>query len=75
MGEDVFPHGVSTVSEATGVKPASDCRPVPPITAILMGSGVSNQVHECLESVSCCSHLRTCPEGLSSCGRPHVVLV
>jgi len=38
MGEEVLPHGVSMFRLATCVKPASDCNPVPPMTAIGIGS-------------------------------------
>ena len=40
MGEEGVPHGVVGLSEATGVKPGRDCRPVPPITAMGMGAVV-----------------------------------
>jgi hypothetical protein len=40
MGEEGVPQGVSTLREATGVKPGRDWRPVPPITAMEMGPGV-----------------------------------
>jgi hypothetical protein len=39
MGEEGLPQGVLGVSVATGVKPPMDCRPVPPMTAMWMGSG------------------------------------
>jgi hypothetical protein len=39
MGEEGVPQGVVGLSEATGVKPGRDCRPVPPITAMGMGPG------------------------------------
>lgn len=34
IGDDVDPHGVSIVKEATGWKLGSDSRPVPPMTAM-----------------------------------------
>lgn len=39
IGEDGLPHGVVGVRLATWVKWGRDCRPVPPITAMVMGSG------------------------------------
>ena len=38
MGDEGVPHGVSTLREAASVKPGSDCRPVPPMTAMWMES-------------------------------------
>jgi hypothetical protein len=38
MGEDGCPQGVRGLTVAIGVKPGRDWSPVPPITAILMGS-------------------------------------
>jgi hypothetical protein len=38
MGDEGVPHGVSTLRDAARVKPGSDCRPVPPMTAMWMGS-------------------------------------
>jgi len=39
MGDEGVPQGVVGLSEATGVKPGRDWRPVPPITAMGMGPG------------------------------------
>ena len=47
MGDDGFPQGVSTFSEAARVKPGSDWMPVPPMTAILTGP-VAGQDASCL---------------------------
>lgn len=38
MGDEGVPHGVSTFKLAARVKPGNDCRPVPPMTAMWMGS-------------------------------------
>lgn len=38
MGDDGFPHGVSTSSVAASVKPGSDWMPVPPMTAMRTGA-------------------------------------
>jgi len=40
MGEEGLPQGVDTVREATGEKPSSCCRPVPPMTAMWTGPRV-----------------------------------
>ena len=38
IGEEGKPHGVEGRIVVTGWKPGSDCRPVPPITAIETGA-------------------------------------
>ena len=38
MGDEGWPQGVGTVRVVTGVKPGREERPVPPMTAIRMGS-------------------------------------
>ena len=38
IGDEGAPHGVSGLMLATWVKSASEARPVPPITAMRMGS-------------------------------------
>jgi hypothetical protein len=38
IGADGFPHGVLRDRAATGEKPGRDSRPVPPMTAMEMGS-------------------------------------
>ncbi len=43
MGEEGEPQGVEGLRVATWVKPGRDWRPVPPITAMWMGSGVACQ--------------------------------
>lgn len=39
MGEEGWPHGVLRLRVAAWVKFGSDCRPVPPMTAMWTGSG------------------------------------
>ena len=48
IGEEGGPQGVEIVRAATGEKPGSDSRPVPPMTAILMGS--EGELEGCVES-------------------------
>lgn len=46
IGDEVFPQGVSTFRFATWVKPGNDCRPVPPMTAMWIGSA-GTKVRRC----------------------------
>ena len=41
IGAEEEPHGVSAATVATCVKPARELSPVPPMTAMLTGSGMN----------------------------------